>query len=193
MPLTLCPKLIADNISINCNNPIYAGLENVAYIINKADIASVTYSGTNPHIVTAISLTSPATAFKIYNPFKSPLNGTQSTMAEGTNANKFDNAVSFVVPDDGPAVARDIIDQLANGEFVVIFANKWENATGDNKFQIYGLHKGLRASAMENGKYSEDTDGGHAVTLTESGVSSYGYYFFDTDVATSRTSLEALC
>ena len=193
MALTLCPKLIADNISINCDKPIFTGLEPVAYIINKEDISSITYDANNKHIVKAITLTSPAKAYKIYNPFKSPMNGTQTSLNAGDVSNKFDNAVGFIVPDDGPGVAKDIIDPLANGEFVVIVANKWENTATDNKFQIYGMHRGLRATALDNGKYAEETDGGHAVTLTETGAPSYGYYFFDTDVATSRAALEALC
>lgn len=193
MPLTLCPKLIADNISVNCDKPIFNGLENVAYIINKEDIDSIVHDAANDHIVKGITLKASAKAYKIYNPFKSPMNGTQSTLNAGDVSNKFDNAVGFIVPDDGPAIAKNIIDPLANGEFVVIVANKWENTNSDNKFQIYGLHRGLRATALENGKYSEETDGGHAVTLTETAAPSYGYYFFDTDVATSRSALEALC
>lgn len=193
MAFTPCQKLIAGDIQGNCAKPIFSGLETIAYIINKSDIASVAYSASNPHIVTGITLTSPAKAYHVENTTKQPFNGAQSALAEGDVSNKFDNTFACIVPDDGPLVARDIIDQLANGEFVAIFANKWENTAGDNKFQIYGLHKGLRATAIESGKYSEETDGGHAVTLVEAGAPSYGYYFFDTDITTSRAALEALC
>lgn len=193
MALTLCSKLIADNIGVDCDNPIFEGLENIAYIINKSDIASITYSGTNKHIVTALALTSPAKAFKVYNPVKTPMDGTQSALAEGDVNNKFDNTVQFLVLNDGPDVAKDVIDPLANGEFIVVVANKWENTNGDNKFQIFGLHQGLKATAIQRGNTTADQNGGHLVTLTETGAPTYGMYFFDTDIATSRAALEALC
>lgn len=186
----LCTKLIAADIEQNCTNPIFAGLEMIGYIINKSEIASITKSDNK---VSAIALATGKTAFHIYNDGKQPFNGTKTTMAEGTISNKFTNEVSFVVADDGPAVQKDIIEKLANGEFVVIVENKWHNAVTDNTFQIYGLQKGLRASAIENDKYSADTDGGWEITLTEEGVPQSAIYFFDTDVATSRTALETLC
>lgn len=193
MALTLCPKLVADNIAANCEKPIYPGLENLAYIINKEDIASVTYSGTNPHIVTAIALNTGVKAFKIYNPVKTPLDGTQSAFAEGDVTNKVDNTLQFIVLDDGPKSAKDIVDGLLNGEFVVVFAHKWENTATDNKFQIFGLHTGLKMTAGTAAYTAADGDGGMVVTLTETGATTYGMYFFDTDIATSRAALEALC
>ena len=85
------------------------------------------------------------------------------------------------------------IDPLANGEFVVVVAHKWENTTGNNKFQIFGLHTGLKQTAGTAAYTAQDADGGISVTLTETGAPMYGMYFFDTDVATSRAALEALC
>lgn len=168
-------------------------MEEIGYIINRSDIVSWTFSGTNPHIASAVSLKTGAKAYKIYNPTKTPFTGAKITMVEGSIQNKFDKVVPFIIPNDGPSVAKDVIQKLANGEFVVILANKWENTTPDNKFEVYGLEKGMRASAIENDKYSEDTDGGWSVELTESGAPISAYYFYDTDVATTRTKLEGYC
>lgn len=193
MALTLCPKLVADNIAASCDKPIFPGLENIAYIINKEDIASITYDTTNPHIVKAIALAAGAKAYKIYNPVKTPLSGTQAAFAEGDVTNKIDNTLQCIVLDDGPAVAKDVIDGLMNGEFVVVFAHKWENTAMNNKFQIFGLHTGLKMTAGTAAYTAGDGDGGMVVTLTETGAPTYGMYFFDTDIATSRSALEALC
>lgn len=193
MPLTICPALVADNITCNCTNPIFTGLEEIGYIINKRDIASWTVDTNNDHIMKAVALLTGKKAYKIYNPTKTPFTGAKTTMVEGAVRNKFDKVVPFILPNDGPGVAKDIVDQLANGEFVVILANKWENTTPNNKFEIYGKDKGMRATAIENDKYSEDTDGGWSIELTESATPISAYYLYDTDVATTRTALENLC
>lgn len=195
MALTLCEELIADNITKDCTNPIFEGLESIGYIMNKKDLdsGSVTLDASNSHIVKAMTLLSPAKAFKIYNPTKNPFDGTASNMAEGDLSNKNDNVLQFLVLDDGPKVAKDVIDPLTNGEFVAVVANKHQNATGDNKFQIFGLDKGLRMTARTRNLTTGEQDGGHLVTMTEAGAPRYGVYFFDTDVATSRAALEALC
>ena len=193
MPLTICPALLADNIAGNCTNPIYTGLEEIGYIINRSDIDSWTALATNDHIFTAVALATGKKAYKIYNPAKQPFNGSKVAMVEGSIRNKFDKTVASVLPNDGPEVAKDIVENLANGDFVVILANKWENTTPNNKFEIFGKEKGLRASSIENDKYSDDTDGGWKIEMTESGSPIAAEYFYDTDVATTRTALEALC
>lgn len=195
MALTICEALLADNIAKDCASPIYEGLEDTAYIINKKDwdAGSITVDANNKHIIKGVALVSPAKAFKIYSPTKVPMDGTASNMAEGDISNKNDNTVQFVILNDGPAMAKDVIDPLTNGEFVVIVANKHQNATGDNKFQIFGNQKGLKMTARARTLTTGEQEGGHLVTLTETGAPEYGFYFFDTDVATSRAALEALC
>lgn len=197
MSITLCTKVISNDIAPDCSNPLFNGMEEIGYIINKSEIASYTQSG---NIVSAITMavegSTTKKAFKIYNPGKTPFTGTKISMQEGKVSNKFSKTVSFVVPAIGPGVCTNIIDKLANGEFVVILASKY-NTTGsgtDNaKFQIYGWNKGMKASAIEGDIYSEDTDGGWAVTMVEENVPQSGIYFYVTSEAASRTALEALC
>lgn len=193
MPLTLCPKLVSDNIAANCDNPIYEGMEEIGYLINFQDLASVAYDANNSHIVTGITLATGMKAYKVYDVSKVPMDGTQSAFAEGDVTNKIDNTVQFRLLDDGPAVAKNVIDGLLNGKFIFIGANVWENANGDNKFQIFGLQKGLKMTGLTRANTTADNNGGHLVTLTETGAPSYGYYIFDTDVTTTRAALEALC
>lgn len=192
MPLTICSNLLQENITGNCENPIFTGVEEIGYIFNKADILSWVSDSTNEHLKKNFALRTDAYGYKIYNPTKQPFNGIKTTMTEGAVSNKFDNVVPFIIPNDGPDVEKNVIEKLANGEFVVVIVNKWANIP-NNKFQIYGYHKGLRASSMENDKYSEDTDGGWSVELTESGAPKSGMYLFDTDIQTTRSFLEGLC
>lgn len=70
----------------------------------------------------------------------------------------------MVVLANDPDVCNDIIDGLANGDFVVVLENKAKglNKTenpGDSAFQVYGYYQGLKAAEIGNDKYSEETEG----------------------------------
>lgn len=169
--MNLCEKLLAGCISADCANPIYTGIDSTAYIFNKSEISSFTVDAQNPNLITAITMAEvsagvTATGFKIQQFGKQPFTGTTTSMAEGNISNKFNAEVHFTVPDNCPNAAS-IIDNLANGKFVVVLVNDYEGSDGKGKYQVFGSKKGLTATAIDGDKYSEDTDGGWAVTLTE--------------------------
>lgn len=198
--MALCEKLISDCIAISCENPVYAGIQSTGWIFNKGDITDVVYAtiGTasnapkNPNIVTSISVGTGTTGYQIQQLGKTPFSGTQTEMVEGTNMNTFTNTVSVLVPDNSSTASHNIIDNLANGKFVVILANEYSGSDAESTYQIFGLNKGLSASAITNEKYSEDTMGGWAVTLTEENAPVSGVFMWDTDAATTKAKIEAI-
>lgn len=190
MPITLCEHLISDNVSYQCDNPIFTGLEPVGYLCNKSDIASFTKANS---IVSAITMKTGKKMYKIYAPGKTPFNGTTTTFVEGKTLNKFDKTVAFVVLENGPSVVESVIEPLANGSFVAVIENSWASTNGNSKFEIFGLDKGLKASEVSNDKYGEDADGGWNVTMVESGTPNPATFVFDTDIDTTRALLEGLC
>lgn len=171
--MNLCEKLITKCIGADCDNPIFTGLESKAYIFNKSEIASFTYDDNDPNLITAINMKTyqdggddlSYVGYTISQLGKQPYTGTNTALVEGNVSNKFTETLNFVVPDNSPAAAA-ILDNIANGKFVVVIANEFNGSDGKGKFQVYGAKKGLVASAIENDKYSEDTDGGWAITLT---------------------------
>lgn len=103
----------------------------------------------------------------------------------------------MIILGNDPDVCANVIDGLATGEFVCILENKYKNTNkattpGDSAFQIYGYYQGLKAATLENDKYSEDTEGGWNVVLTETKSPKSALFYFDTDLATTRTKLETL-
>ena len=200
--MALCEKLISDCIAISCENPVYAGIQSTGWIFNKKDIdeGTVTYAtiGTgecvkkDPNRVTGITLGTGIKGYQIQQLGKTPFSGTQTEMVEGTNMNTFTNTVSVLVPDNSSTASHNIIDNLANGKFVVILANEYSGSDEASTYQIFGLNKGLSASAITNEKYSEDTMGGWAVTLTEENAPVSGVFFWDTDKATTLGDINAI-
>ena len=190
----ICDFKLASDIGGRCDSPQVAGVKNTGWLINFDDIDwdTLTKDQTNDHIITALMLQSGKRAYKVVVPGKTPFTGTQTALATGTYKNKFTKTASLVVLDSGPDVAKNVIDQLANGLFVFIFENKYAGADKKNTFEIYGLEQGLSATEMTNEKYSEETDGGWAVTLEETGAPSSGLFFFKESIAVTRAALASL-
>lgn len=186
-------KLAADLVA-NCENPSTKGLRNNGWIINYDDIdfESCVRDENNPNILTTIVLQSGKKAHRVYVPGKTPFTGTNKALAEGTYRKTFTKGVNLVILDNGPDVVNDIINPLANGQFVVILENKFGGKDGKNTFEVYGFEQGLTATALADDKYSEDTDGGWSATLEESGAPSAGIYLYNQTVAATRTALATL-
>lgn len=186
-----CDTLIAKAITISCD--LVAGVEANGWIVNRDDVdfASSTISDNK---VTSLVLKTGKKAYAVAQPPKAPFTGTTTALEEGTYANTFTHNVGLVVLDNSPEVCKDIIDPLANGKFVVILENKFKDIAGTTgqEFQLYGWLQGLSATAIDNDKYSEDTEGGWAITLTETKSPKSAMFVFDTDYATTKAMIEAL-
>ena len=165
-----CYKYISKDVGADCNALIQQGVEQKAIIINRSDIdmANVTYDLANPAKITALPLFSTKKGYAVVVPGATPFNGVGSELQVGTYVNTFNNTVPVMVFDNGPEVSNQIINPLANGEFVVVVENRHKGALGAAAFQVYGLKQGLRATAGSNDKYAEETNGGWMITLTES-------------------------
>lgn len=189
-----CDFKLAQDIAASCDNPQVQGLKNTGWLINYDDVDwdNVTKDAENDLIVSTLPLISGARAYSVYVPGKTPFTGTKAEMSEGTYRNKFNKTASIVVLDSGPDVAKKVINNLANGKFVFIMENKYQGDDKKNTFEIYGLEQGLTASELTNEKYSEDTDGGWAVTLIEENAPSAGMFFFSESISATRTLLNTL-
>lgn len=175
----ICEKLINACIGADCSNPVFAGMESKAWIFNRQEIASFTYDQTNPNLITAITMKTHEvddgqggtddvayTGYTISQLGKTPYTGTNTTLVEGNISNKFTETFNFVVPDNSP-LSCALLDNIANGKFVIVAQNQYTGSDNKGAFQVFGAKKGLVATAMERDAYSEDTDGGWAVTLTQ--------------------------
>ena len=190
----VCDSLIQKGIELNCECPIVKGVEPDGLIMNRSDIdfAKSVFDTTNKNILTTLILKSGKKAYPIVQQGATPFTGAKTSLATGTYRNTFTNEVPIAVLDNGPEVAQKIIDGLANGSFVLILKNVHKGVKGNAEYQVYGYFQGLHASAIENDKYSEDTDGGWLVTLQETSAPKSALFYFDTDSETTATKYETL-
>lgn len=192
----LCEKLLAGCIGADCDNPVFAGMESKAWIFNKSEIASFTYDSQNPNLITDITMKEisagvNAVGYTISQLGKTPFTGTNTALVEGNAANKFTETFNFIVPDNSPAASM-LLDNIANGKFVVVAKNEYTGSDSKGAFQVYGAKKGLVATAMERDPYGEDADGGWAVTLTSENTPNSALFFYKTDAATTESTLDGL-
>lgn len=186
-----CDYALAQDLQGSCEVPQTAGLKNTAYLINYDDIDwdNVVI---DKNVISTLPLLSGKRAYQCYVPGDTPFSGTQAALATGNFRNKWTKTASIVILNSGPDVSLNVIDQLANGTFVFVFENKFQGADKKNTFEVYGYEQGLSATEGTNEKYSEDTDGGWAITLVENNAPSSGIFLFNEDIAKTRAQLQSL-
>lgn len=189
-----CDYQLAADLVADCAVKTVKGVKNHGYIMNYNDIDfdATTRDTKNPNIVTSLVMKTGKKAYRMYVPGKNAYNGTKKTFSAGNYRNRFNKDVSIVILDNGPDVCHNIIDQLANGQFVIVLENKYQGADKKNTFEIYGLEAGLSATALDDDKYSDDTEGGWAATLQEENAPSSGIFLFNESLAATRQALESL-
>ena len=190
----ICDSIISKGIAVDCENPIVKGFEADGIICNRGDIdfSKSVFDNDNKNVLKTLMLKSGKKGYPVVQQGATPFSGAKTSLVTGTYRNTFTNEVPIAVLDNGPEVARDIIDGLANGTFVLILKNVHKGTSGKAEYQVYGYYQGLRASAIDNEKYSEDTDGGWLVTLQETSVPKSALFYFNTDSKTTETQFQSL-
>ena len=196
----LCEKLLNSCIAADCANPLFAGVDSEALIANFSDIDTVSYDNDNPSIVNGITMkteagtgTNPVSKcfFTVQQLGNKPFEGSQTEFAEGTYGNRVTHTIQLAVVDNGPEISENIIDKFLNGKFVVIMKNDYKHSSADNKYQIYGLSKGLKCTGLTRELWG-DNESAWIVTLTEENAPKSGLFFYVTNESTTDTAIAAL-
>lgn len=189
-----CDSLIKKDIAANCGSVFTSGMESNGVVINRQDIdfAATVFDTTRKNIIQTLALKTGKKGYEVYCGGAKPFSGLKTSLSKGTYKNRFDNDVPLVVIDNDPDVAEDIIEGLANGEFVVILRNKHKAEDGKAEYQVYGYYQGLRAETIENDKYSEDVDGGWSIALKETGTPKAAMFYYKTSATVTATQFATL-
>lgn len=173
-----CAAALMRDIVEDCENRIHSGQGNVAILINYNDIANVVRDASNRRIITDIVLASGAKAYRLENIRNNPFTGSNTAVEVGDFRNTYTRTVAFFVPLDGWETSKEILDPIKDGKFVLIISNDWQhiNSVGvvDNKYQVYGIDKGLFVSSMQQTRY-ENSDV-WSIEMTETEVNNSGLW-----------------
>lgn len=190
----LCDKLIAKDIEFECNTMSVRGMEGDGIIMNRDDIdfTATVFNAQNPNIIETLVLKDKKRAYKIVQLGRTPFADTVTNLEIGKYGNKWTHDIPIAILANDPTAAKDIIDPLANGTYVLILRNKNKGENGNGEYQIFGYETGCTASAGSRDVYSEDTEGGWLVTLQEEKATKSAIFFFKTDAATTAAMYESL-
>lgn len=187
----ICAALDGD-IEPDCDFPIQGGVDDLLYLINKADIASVTRDTTNPQIIEDIILVSGARAFRVQGQNNS--NNTRWELVKQRYTRMYNHIVSFVGFDLGPS-GYERYEELSNALVVAVVVNNYRGTNGNAAIKIYGLDAGLRASTMSQDMSSADTQGAVQIEMASDEINKEPHTpatLFDTNFATSLAIIEGL-
>lgn len=183
-----CGQITKSIVGSNCNAGSVA-LDNYLYIVNRDDIDYASSTEADG-VVSALVLKTGKKGFK-YTSNNKAFEGT-SALNKGTYGNSFDHSVVGRVFANTQDI-KDEMNKLAYGKFVVIVANN-SNVNEETKYEVYGWQNGLVCSALD--KNTTDGDGVvYSFTLASDEGAREGDIpksFFNTDLATTESALEAL-
>lgn len=151
------------SLAPNCENPIFAGLEDEAILINATDISSVAVTGLPNQKV--IMLKGYAKGFPVQVGGAVPFGGTSVAMEKSDYSVKSAKTFTFAFQNAGAESAL-ITEMLMNGRFVAIVENKNKGIGGDNAFIIIGLDKPLTVSSVNKDYTNDANESATIVTMT---------------------------
>ncbi len=188
---TTCESLIAQDIIIPCEDQVTKGLEGDGLIINRNDI-DFTKSVVVGNIIKTLVLKTGKKAYAIRQEGSKPFTGTKTELNVGTYRNSWKNTVAVVVLANTPDVCAISLTEWRTVSSLCILRNLSKGADGKAEYQVFGYAQALKASAGENDKYSDDTEGGWLITLEEESVPKAAYFFYDTDSETTAAKYASL-
>jgi len=166
-----CVKYITAGIAKNCKSQIQKGVEHTGWIANRDHIDLVNSKVVGSKI-TALEFNDNAPEkplFPIVIAGKTPFNGLKSSLVVGAYSNTWDKEAPIIILDSGVEVVENVINPLTDAEssFILVVENKGKGENGNNAFEVFGFDQGLVASAGENDKWNDETNGGWKITLSE--------------------------
>ena len=151
---------INSGFSMGADVPVTAGIEDVIYIFNQDDF-TLTYSTTNPLIVTGLTAVGTANIYK----FEGTNNSfnTTSKLAKTSVGPRYTEEIDFNVA----GLSVDIKTQLqamGYGRVCAIAVNNYN--TSDTAIELFGAVNGLILTDAERSAADETVDGGYKLKLT---------------------------
>jgi hypothetical protein len=182
---------VDQDLALDCDAPLQAGVRATLFICNKEDISTETY-GTNKMLLTDLVMKTGKQFFTIEGVKQS----TKPTveMVKGTLINKWKHTVKFLGLSIDVAF-NDQIRRFADGNYVAIIKNFETGVAGENTYDVYGIGAGIMGEAITRDPFNKDTSGGWEITLASQETtleSKPPVRLFKTSSATTETLIGTL-
>lgn len=189
---TSCAAAVADNMAPDCAHPLVSGFTGRGVLINWSDNPTLTFSGANPRIITAITLASGVKVSVIDNAAVSqPFNGSSEQSNNDEGIVKYQKTVVAHIMARGANAAKNIIEPLSHSPLGFLLILEKKDKVGDGSFVCYGVEQGMKANA--DGIVRNEYENGGTVVATMSCLETvFEYTLFDTDYDTTKALFDTL-
>lgn len=192
MAYTSCAATMADNIAKDCSKPIAGGYTGRGVLIDLADAPTLTRDGTNPRIITAITLGVGVKVAVIDNAFSpNPLTGSNTQSNTDDGMMKHRKTVVLTIPKRGGKASKEIVEPTYQSPLGYLAVLEKKDRNGDGSFEIIGAEQGLVANA-DGIVRDEYTNGGCTMVTMSTNEVNFENVFYATDYATTLAAFEAL-
>lgn len=146
--------------ALGASEPVTAGVEDVIYIFNEDEI-TLTYSTTNPLIVTGLTAVATAKVYK-FEGTNNSFNAT-SKMAKTQVGPRYTEEIDFNVAGLSVEIKAQL-QAMGYGRVRAIVVNNYK--ASDSVVELYGAVNGLVLTEAERNAADEALDGGYKVKLS---------------------------
>ena len=187
-----CAATMADNIAKDCAAPLAGGYTGRGVLIDLADAPTITRDGSNPRILTAITLGVGKSLAVIDNAFTpQPLNGSNSQSNTDDGMLKHRKTLVLTIPKRGAAASKEIVEPTYQSPLGYLAVLEKKDRNGDGSFEVVGAEQGLVANADGIVRNEYENGGCTIVTMSTNEVN-FENVLFATDYETTLAAFEAL-
>ena len=191
MPSVNCPGIAGDAF-IDCTKPMSAGVKDAyLYLFNYSDLASVTEDGSNPNLLTDITLVATKNIYRYEG--KNNSIEPRSALNKQRYAEVWDHELIFKIFDNTAAI-KEQLDYLKSTKVIAIVENNYAGTDSATSLEIYGLRAGLEMTVSERIVNDQETQGAYNLTLASGEFAKEPYLpatLWDTDYATTKAIITA--
>ena len=191
MAYASCAGSLAANIAKDCAHPMAGGYTGRGLLIPLTNTLTFSVSGTNPRIITGITMAVGDKLAVIDNVWPSSFNGSQTQSNADAGRMMYSKTFTFRIPLRGADVSKDIVEPLAEAPLGYIAVLEKKDRRGDGSYEIIGYGQGLTANAdgiMRN----ENENGGDIVVTMSTSEQYFEVTLYDTNYATTKSAFETL-
>lgn len=169
--MSICISDIGGGIirGIDCVNKIIPGIKPNAYIFNHDDI-DLANTEMADGTITKLVLKEGKFAFRVES-LDNGFSATQS-FSQGTFFNGFIHSITLRIFDNTPRIKK-FVDSISQARIVAVIENNYikfqptaPDIKGDNVFEVYGFHTGLRTTESSRDTQDADTKGAYVITFS---------------------------
>ena len=191
MAYSSCAGSLAANIAKDCAHPMVGGYTGRGLLIPLTNTLTFAVDGTNPRIITGITMGVGEKLAIIDNVWPSAFNDSNTQSNADNGRLVYGKTFAFRIPLRGAGVSKDIVEPLADAPLGYLAVLEKKDRIGDGSYEVVGYGQGLTVNPdgiMRN----ENENGGDIVVTMSCEEQFFEVTLFDTDYATTKAAFETL-